>query len=59
MLTHSFIGSRETVRAGLERFVAQTKVDELMVVTSLFDHEARKRSYPILAELFPMGDKTR
>ena len=55
MLTHSFIGSRETVRAGLERFVAQTKVDELMVVTSVFDHEARKRSYEILAELFPMA----
>ena len=41
----------ETVRAGLERFVAQTKADELMVVTSVFDHDARKRSYEILAEL--------
>ena len=53
MLTHSFVGSPDTVRAGLERFVAQTKVDELMVVTSMFDHEARKRSYSILAEMFP------
>jgi len=56
MLTHSFVGSRETVRAGLEHFVEQTKVDELMVVTSVFDHEARKHSYEILAELFPMRD---
>jgi len=51
MLTHSFVGSRETVRAGLERFVAETSVDELMVVTTVFDHDARKRSYEILAEL--------
>ena len=52
MLTHSFVGSRETVRAGLERFVAQTKVDELMVVTTVFDHDARKRSYEALAKLW-------
>jgi len=53
MLTHSFVGSRDTVRAGIERFVDQTKVDELMIVTSMFDHAARKRSYAILAEIFP------
>ena len=52
MLTHAIVGSRETVRAGLERFVASTKVDELMVVTSIFDHEARKRSYEMLAEMW-------
>ena len=53
MLARSVVGSRETVRSGLERFVAETKVDELMVVTSVFDHEARKRSYEMLSELFP------
>ena len=53
MLSHSIVGSRDTVRAGVELFVAQTKVDELMVVSSMFDHEARKRSYAILAEIFP------
>lgn len=52
MLTHSIVGSRDTVRAGLERFVAQSKADELMVVTTVFDHEARKRSYELLADLF-------
>lgn len=52
MLTHSIVGSRDTVRAGLERFVAQTRADELMVVTTVFDHEARKRSYELLADLF-------
>jgi luciferase family oxidoreductase group 1 len=52
MLTCSFVGSRETVRAALERFVAETGADELMVVTTVFDHDARKRSYELLAGLF-------
>jgi len=52
MLTHAFVGSRETVRAGLQRFVAQTQADEVMVATSVFDHDARKRSYEMLAELW-------
>ena len=55
MLACSIVGSRETVRSGLERFAAKTEANELMVVTSVFDHEARKRSYEILRELFPTG----
>ncbi|NOU33430.1 MAG: LLM class flavin-dependent oxidoreductase [Polyangiaceae bacterium] len=55
MLTHSIVGSRETVRAGLERFVAATGADELMIVTSAFDHEARKRSYEMVADMFDMS----
>jgi luciferase family oxidoreductase group 1 len=51
MLTCSVVGSRKTVREGLERFAKRTKADELMVVTTVFDHEARKRSYEIVAEL--------
>ncbi|MBX3264984.1 MAG: LLM class flavin-dependent oxidoreductase [Labilithrix sp.] len=57
MLTHSFVGSRETVRAGLERFAARTKADELMVVTTVFDHEARKRSYESLADLWGLAPR--
>jgi alkanesulfonate monooxygenase SsuD/methylene tetrahydromethanopterin reductase-like flavin-dependent oxidoreductase (luciferase family) len=52
MLACTFAGSPKTVRAGLERFVAETHADELMVVTHVFDHEARKRSYSMLAELW-------
>ena len=51
MLTHSVVGSPETVRAGVERFVELTGVDEVMVVSAIFDHEARLRSYEILAEV--------
>ena len=51
MLKYSIVGSPETVRTGLERFVALTKADELMVVSSIYDHAARIRSYEIVAEM--------
>lgn len=51
MLEHSIVGSRETVRRGLESFIALTNADELMVVTSLYDHAARVRSYEIVGEI--------
>jgi luciferase family oxidoreductase group 1 len=51
MLEYSIVGSPETVRRGLESFVALTNADELMVVSSLYDHSARVRSYEIVAEI--------
>jgi luciferase family oxidoreductase group 1 len=51
MLKHSIVGSAETVSKDLESFVALTKADELMVVTSLYDHAARIRSYEIVADI--------
>ncbi len=50
MLTHSVVGSPATVREGVERFVELTGVDEVMVVSAIFDHEARLRSYEILSD---------
>src|ERR1700691_68292 len=47
MLTYAFVGARETVRAGLEAFIARTGADELMVASAIFDHGARLRSYEI------------
>ncbi len=55
MLEHSIVGSRETVRRGLESFVELTNADELMVVTSLYDHAARVRSYEIVGEIRSMS----
>jgi alkanesulfonate monooxygenase SsuD/methylene tetrahydromethanopterin reductase-like flavin-dependent oxidoreductase (luciferase family) len=49
MLKYSFVGSPGTVRQGLEEFLRLTALDELMVVSAIYDHEARKRSYEILA----------
>ncbi|MCW2953600.1 MAG: luciferase family oxidoreductase, group 1 [Conexibacter sp.] len=51
MLKYAIVGSPETVRAGLERFSETTQADELMVVSAIYDHAARIRSYELLAEL--------
>jgi luciferase family oxidoreductase group 1 len=48
-LACSFVGSAETVKAELDRFVRQTEADELMVAAAIFDHKARLRSYEILS----------
>ena len=50
MLNRSFVGSGETVRAGLKRFVEETGVDELIVASAIYDHAARLRSYEILSD---------
>jgi luciferase family oxidoreductase group 1 len=49
MLERSFVGSPDTVRAGLDAFVAETQADELIVASAIHDHEARLRSYELLA----------
>lgn len=52
MLSCSFVGSPETVREGLEDFVAETGVDELIVASAVYDNAARLRSYEMLARLW-------
>lgn len=51
MLECSFVGSVTTIRKELESFLAATQADELMVVSALYDHAARLRSYELLAQL--------
>ena len=51
VLSCSAVGSRDTVSAGIAAFVERTGADELMITSQVFDHEARLRSYEILAEL--------
>jgi luciferase family oxidoreductase group 1 len=51
MLTYSFVGSPETVRYGLRLFLDETKVDELFIVSAIYDHSSRLRSYQMLSEL--------
>ncbi|MFD1951752.1 LLM class flavin-dependent oxidoreductase [Sphingomonas arantia] len=50
MLSRSIVGSRETVRAGIAALVAETQADELMIVSDIYDHAARLRSYELIAE---------
>lgn len=50
MLTRSVFGSAATVRAELDAFVAETGVDELMIVSDVYDHAARLHSIGLIAE---------
>ncbi len=51
MLACAFVGSPATIRPALERFVADTQADELIAASAIYDHEARKQSYSLLAEV--------
>jgi alkanesulfonate monooxygenase SsuD/methylene tetrahydromethanopterin reductase-like flavin-dependent oxidoreductase (luciferase family) len=46
------VGSPDTVREGLEAVAAEYGTDELMVLTITYEHEARRRSYELIAEAF-------
>jgi alkanesulfonate monooxygenase SsuD/methylene tetrahydromethanopterin reductase-like flavin-dependent oxidoreductase (luciferase family) len=50
MLACTVVGSRETVRRGVADFAASTGADELMIVSQIFDHAARVRSYELTME---------
>ena len=50
-LRAAIVGSNATVKAGLERLVATTGADELIVVTDTWDHAARLDSYRRVAEI--------
>ena len=50
-LSSSAVGSRETVRRGLESFISRTGADELIVTSQIFDHAARLESYEITASI--------
>ena len=54
MLARSFVGDPATVERGLERFVAETGADELLVASAIFDQAARIHSYELLA---PIGSR--
>jgi luciferase family oxidoreductase group 1 len=46
----SIVGSPETVRGDLDDLIARTQADELIVVSHIYDHTARLRSYELTAE---------
>jgi luciferase family oxidoreductase group 1 len=52
-----FVGSPATVRQKLEPMIAASQADELMIVSAIYDHEARKTSYSLLAQAFGPGKK--
>jgi luciferase family oxidoreductase group 1 len=54
MLSCSVVGSPEKVRRGVRHLVEHTGADELIVAAAIHDHQARLRSYEILAEAVAM-----
>jgi alkanesulfonate monooxygenase SsuD/methylene tetrahydromethanopterin reductase-like flavin-dependent oxidoreductase (luciferase family) len=49
MLSVAVVGSPDTVRRDLERFIDRTGADELILTSQIFDHAARLRSFEIAA----------
>jgi len=50
-LRAAIVGSEDTVQAGLERLIATTGADEVIVVTDTWDHAARLESYRRVAQV--------
>ncbi|MCW5958887.1 MAG: LLM class flavin-dependent oxidoreductase [Pyrinomonadaceae bacterium] len=53
----SIFGNKETVKRKLEKFLDETKADEIMVNAMVFDQSKRLRSYEIIAEIFDENEK--
>ena len=52
---HLFVGAPATVREKLSAIIAASGADEVMVTSAIYDHEARKRSYALLAKEFGLA----
>jgi luciferase family oxidoreductase group 1 len=46
------VGSKAKVLAHLEPLIQATEADELMITSMIYDHEARKHCYMLMAEAF-------
>lgn len=51
MMQYTFIGSQETVRKKLVKFIAETRVDELIIAAYIHNQESRLKSFELLAQL--------
>ena len=51
MLAYSFVGSPQKIKNELNVFLQNTKVDEVMVTSHIYDQEARLHSYKIFADV--------
>ena len=50
MLARSIYGAPKTVRAGLDALIAETGADELMIVSDVYYHDKRLRSFELIME---------
>src|SRR5712672_1943436 len=52
-----FVGSPATVMGKLQPMIDVSQPDELMIITAVYDHEARKKSYNLMADAFGLEKK--
>jgi luciferase family oxidoreductase group 1 len=50
-----FVGTKQDVRDRLAPLIEATAADELMIMSAIYDHAARKRSYELMAEAFEIS----
>ncbi|MES2750527.1 MAG: LLM class flavin-dependent oxidoreductase [Pseudomonadota bacterium] len=50
-----FVGSPQTVMQKISPLIETSQPDEVMVITAVYNHDARKRSYSLLADAFGIG----
>jgi len=50
MLARSIYGAPKTVRAGMDALIAETGADELMIVSDVYDHQKRLRSFELIMD---------
>ncbi len=55
MLARSIVGAPDTVRSGIDALVAETGADELIIVSDVYDHAARLRSFELIAQVADAG----
>jgi luciferase family oxidoreductase group 1 len=53
------LGTGDMVRAGLESIAAEYGADEVMIVTITYSHEARRKSYELIAHAFELDTPAR
>ena len=51
-LSAAVVGGPETVRGGLERLIERHQPDELLIGAQIYDHDARRLSYAIVADAY-------
>lgn len=54
-LSSSIVGSPQTVKQKLQKFLEESQADEIMAIAQVFDQKARLHSYEILAEITTSG----
>ena len=52
MTALSFIGSKGALSKSFDEFIFESKIDEIMVSSNIFDQKAKRKSYQIVSELF-------